>query len=482
MTVPTLKKPAFPEFFIQTIEESPLVQLPQEVWEIVIAHLPIHDLMNVSMLNKHFREIVECSNWLERIKNLTFGSYYGLNPKEDFINFYSAHQNIFTMHQCKTLYSLDKKIHAFEKLTDDRIITCFEGKITFWQADSKGNVQSCDRIQISDHHPHLLRRYDNTSFASADFEGQIYLWKVADKISTKRFDHGATVLDVIMISENMLMSCGEDQYIRIWDTQNQQCIQKEQLLDDVVRNIALLDKENVLWGTERGQIIVVRNSDLEFVRFVQAHDESPVTAVCVVNPTLIISGSTNGTICLWNPVNNQTTEITDSANLCSQITHIVYHPLGFIVCALKSGKICFYECNSLTLRQIIDTKGEEVVDLKFVGSMLFYTLANGQRITRNFLPDSQSVLEKLTKKINNLVNLKNTCIEQDLTAKIQKLYRCVQLTPRSMRESIYKEMQIHKNLESLQTAKMAFFDQSEMRTTLEEKQYAIENYRKKFIG
>ena len=246
--------------------------------------------------------------------------------------------NLATAECIKTLEGHDGYVRCVKHLGNDLIASCDnDGAIKIWDLSNDSCVftlqahtgyvsalevnnetlisGSCDKtikcwdlnsqtlkcIINTDEEISRLKLLDAKSLACAFWNsGKIQVWDLdAKKCIYELKGHSNSVYGLILIDEDTLASCSEDETIRIWDLKKQACTRVIEDIGSAATSIALLEGNVLACGCENGKIYLF---DLPSGDLMDTLDEHCDLIWCLIElaPGKLISGSRDKAIKVWD--------------------------------------------------------------------------------------------------------------------------------------------------------------------------------------
>ena len=187
--------------------------------------------------------------------------------------------------ECLNTLGNGKKVSFMCLISNHEIACgCDDGFINIWNLNSL-DVRS---IKAHDNCVVCLKLIDTTKLASCS--SRIKIWDLQTLKCIQTLDgHSNLICSLESITNEFLLSCSEDQSVKLWNVNTGECLNSIDF-DNRVYSIKLFNNDLVAVGLGNGDVIII-NSQIEKVKVISSAHESLICQIHLMMNGNLITGS-----------------------------------------------------------------------------------------------------------------------------------------------------------------------------------------------
>jgi len=222
------------------------------------------------------------------------------------IELWDMEQNFKNINQFPSnLEQGQRQVYALKSLTNQRLASaCDQGKINIWNMSNHKNVIFIKKLQKNNETIRALAFISDDVLISAGNDKYITLWNLkTDELSFQiQTNHTGNIRSLLVLNDTLIATGSEDMSIRIWSIKNKYelTLEKTLYLNSSVFSLNIIQISTINYlisGTENGNVSIWSlNGDL----FNNFKLDSSINIIEIFKNETIIIGQGDGYISVWN--------------------------------------------------------------------------------------------------------------------------------------------------------------------------------------
>ena len=253
------------------------------------------------------------------------------------------------------------------RISDDTIATAgTDKKVNFYLLNSDtGSYDIEPKMTISELSSTvraMLVLSDGLSLVTGNSDGTLKLWSVVSKESNGMFDnyHTACVRKIIQLSDDLIASCSDDAYIKIWNVNQLELTDVLKGEDTKIYDILLLDEGRLISCGEDCAINIWSIDKKGILKTLTEHEKA-VVCLCKLSDGRFVSGGKDKCFKIWD---SKSLTCKKSVNAHSDWVNVLYEvKKGILASGGRDNLVKLWDLETFECKRTIEWHCNTIVSI-----------------------------------------------------------------------------------------------------------------------